>query len=260
MVYLHLLDARDWAFGLRAPLTPPRRKTLVGGGDFHQVGRMWLGRFQDMAGLEPHEDVLDIGCGIGRMAVPLAGYLDPEQGGSYEGLDVTPRDIEWCQKNIGAEYPHFRFTLADIYNGEYNPSGAYRASEYTFPYKDRCLDFAFMTSVMTHLLPADMENYLRQTARVLKPGGRCLITFFLLNEQALAAINAGKSNPDFRYEGPGYRTFSKEAPEYGIAYDEEYVRSLYAGYGLQIKEPVRRGRWTGIEAEGNQDAVLAIKI
>ena len=34
------------------------------------------------------------------------------------------------------------------------------------------------------MLSADMENYLKQIARVLKPGGRCLITYFLLNPES----------------------------------------------------------------------------
>jgi ubiquinone/menaquinone biosynthesis C-methylase UbiE len=39
-----------------------------------------------------------------------------------------------------------------------------------------------MKSLFTHIRPAEVENYLREMARVLKPGGRCLAAFFMLNE------------------------------------------------------------------------------
>ena len=68
----------------------------------------------------PHERVLEVGCGIGRMAVPLTGYLS---GGEYEGFDGMPKAIEWCQENISSEYPKFRFQVADVYNKKYNLRG-----------------------------------------------------------------------------------------------------------------------------------------
>ena len=57
--------------------------------------------------------VLDIGCGVGRIAIPLTGYLGG--GGQYDGFDVVPGGIAWCEKNISIPFPHFRFELADIY-------------------------------------------------------------------------------------------------------------------------------------------------
>ena len=48
-------------------------------------------------------------------------------------------------------------------------------------------DVAFLTSVFTHMLPEDVEHYLDELARVLKPGGRTLITWFLLLGAFVAA-------------------------------------------------------------------------
>ena len=44
----------------------------------------------------PGERVLDVGCGIGRMARPLAGYLTGD--GSYDGFDVNREGIRWCTR------------------------------------------------------------------------------------------------------------------------------------------------------------------
>jgi ubiquinone/menaquinone biosynthesis C-methylase UbiE len=52
----------------------------------------------ELSGLKPHERVLDLGCGIGRMAVSHPRYLGDR--GSYEGLEVFLKGIAWCQENI----------------------------------------------------------------------------------------------------------------------------------------------------------------
>ena len=136
--------------------------------------------FVQLGGLKPDENVLDVGCGIGRMAVPLTKYLK----GVYEGFDIGPEAIKWCQDNISRRYPKFYFQVADVFNEKYNPGGKYKASEYKFPYDNDAFDFVYLTSVFTHMLPHDMENYLSEISRVLRNNGRCLITYYLLNEES----------------------------------------------------------------------------
>lgn len=46
-------------------------------------------------------------------------------------------------------------------------------------------DFVFLTSVFTHLLPEDMNNYFSEVVRVLTHARRCLITYFLLTFESL---------------------------------------------------------------------------
>ena len=65
---------------------PPPDSIFVGDGDYRAIGAEFLGHFVRLGRLQPHERVFDIGCGIGRMAVPLTQYLDPERG-SYDGVD-----------------------------------------------------------------------------------------------------------------------------------------------------------------------------
>ena len=50
------------------------------------------------------------------------------------------------------------------------------------------------------MVAEEVEHYLSEIARVLKPGGRCLISFFLLNEESLGLIARGKSTIDLRHE------------------------------------------------------------
>jgi SAM-dependent methyltransferase len=151
--------------------------------------------------------------------------------------------------------------LADIYNKYYNPSGKCESCDFQFSYEDESFDFVFLTSVFTHMLPPDMENYFAEIARVLKPGGRCLITFFLLNEESLRLVDAKESTLDFQYRGEGYRTINPRAPEEGLGYDESYILSLYKKNGLAIEEPIHYGNWCQRKSFLSfQDIIVATKV
>lgn len=63
-------------------MLPRRTFVLVGHGDFKKTGEEFLGYFTN-CGLQPEHNVLDIGCGIGRMAIPLTRFLK----GRYEGFE-----------------------------------------------------------------------------------------------------------------------------------------------------------------------------
>lgn len=245
-VYYFPADLLDSVLGRRDPLTPSkgRAASSVGAVRFKRAGNKFLRYFLDLGELKPHERVLDVGCGIGRMALPLTGYLS---SGEYEGFDVVPSSIAWCQENITSRYPNFRFQVADVYNKEYNPKGTVGASEYKFPYEDESFDFVILTSVFTHMLPDEVSNYLSEISRVMKPGGRAMITYFLLNQESLQLIESGMSAIDFRYDFGVYRVKEKSTPEAAVAYQEGFIRSLYKENGLEIGEPIRYGRWCGRE-------------
>lgn len=115
-------------------LTPPEKLVLAVGSssvdDHREVGQEFLEIFIKYSGIKPNHRVLDVGCGCGRMALPLTGYLTT---GSYEGFDISVEAIEWCQENISPQFPNFKFQFADVANSKYNPQGRYRARNYKFP-------------------------------------------------------------------------------------------------------------------------------
>jgi SAM-dependent methyltransferase len=235
------LDAWDLCRGRNRDLVPPRWRNFAGDGDFEKSGDEFLDYFVRLAGLGPSHRVLEVGCGIGRMARPLTRYLM----GRYEGFDIVPAGIRWCEKNITARHPNFHFTLADLRNREYNPGGRQRAAEYRFPYSDAQFDFAILTSVFTHLPFAETDHYLRELARVLAPGSRCLATFFLLNEQSRALLNRGASSIDFCYALDRAWTSNPDAPETAIAYEESVLRQqLVEANGFALRS-LHYGSWCG---------------
>jgi len=239
-------------------MIPPDEMIFVGPGDFKQTGNEFFKYFIELGNLKSNEKVLDVGCGIGRMAIPLTRYLD--KNGSYDGFDIVPMGVDWCQKNISTKYSNFHFQIADNFNRFYNPNCMFKSSEYKFPYSDESFDFIFLTSVFTHMLPTDMENYFTEIARVLKINGRCLITFFLLNAESYQLIKAKKSTQDFQFAFDGYHTVDKKIPESAVAYEEHIIRDLYKKFGLTIDDPIRFGSWCGRKNYTSyQDIILAVK-
>ncbi len=234
---LRALDAADRVRGRHEPLVPPRRLNFVGPGDFVATGDEFLGHFVELGELRPTDRVLDIGCGIGRMARPLTAYLGA--GGSYDGFDVSREGIEWCRRHY-ADFESFRFEHADVVNATYNPGGAELASEYRFPYAGASFDFAFAISVFTHLVQADASRYLAEAARVLRPGGRLLSTWFLLDDESRARIEAGAAAFDLRRRDAETAVMSEGTPEEAIAYDRAWVIDRLAELGLEL-----RGSWPG---------------
>jgi SAM-dependent methyltransferase len=239
---------------------PPEEMNFIGGGDFDAIGREFLNYFIKFGGLKPHHRVLDVGCGIGRMARPLAEYLSSTS--RYDGFDIVDVGIDWCRRNITPRLPNFRFHLADVYSAGYHPAGAYDAAEYVFPFASESFDFVFLTSVFTHMRPAAVANYLSEIARVLAPNGRCLITYFLQTPETrrLGADRRGRLN--FVHQRDGYWVDAPEATdEDAICLDEEYMLGLYEKNGLAVDGPIRRGEWCGRqEFVSFQDIVVAQKV
>jgi len=208
------------------------------------VGERFLDIFVRYGGIKPTDRVLDVECGSGRMAIPLTRYVTT---GSYEGFDISKDAIGWCQNNISARFPNFKFRLANLYNSHYKPGGRYKAKNYRFPYPDQSFDFTFLTSVFTHMLPQDMEHYTREIARTLKPEGRAMITFFILNEESEGFIKAQRAKFSFpdSYEGGQVRVDQLSVPERIVAYPEATVRRVMEESGLTLVEPIYFGSWCG---------------
>jgi SAM-dependent methyltransferase len=252
-------DLRDWIMRRKHPwYLPPRRLHFIGSPSFLEPGRAFATLFKEVGGLRPTHDVLDIGCGIGRMAVPLLDFLQPSS--CYEGFDVVKAGIQWCRREITPRHPNFNFQVADLCNERYNPHGAVSAAQWRFPYEDRSFDFAISTSVFTHLGPAEVQNYLREAFRVLRPGGRLFGTWFLLGgERPRAPGAAGDEGAWFPVELGGHRVVSRRVPEFAIAFGERTVLDWHADAGFGDVR-VEHGSWLGADGPARQDLAVAVSV
>jgi SAM-dependent methyltransferase len=232
---------------------PPRERNFVGDGDYKAIGVEFLRHFVRTGGLRPSDRVLDIGCGIGRMAMPLTLYLDPEAG-SYEGLDVVADGIAWCERTISRAYPNFRFRHLDARNELYNPQGAMEGAETRLPFDDRSFDFIVMTSVLTHLSAAEMTAYAAECGRLLADGGRCFVTAFLMNDHARRDLAAGRGRIGFKPDDAGPEFYGiPDVPMAAVAFEENFLLAAFRKAGLRRRRPAQYGHWTGRSSSVFQD-------
>ncbi len=259
-----LLGAIDFTrkvTGTQDPLIPPLREMYDGprgAAIFKQNGEEFFKYFTELGGLKPDDTVLDMGSGMGRKTLPLTSYLS--SNGRYEGIDIVKSGVEWCSSHIGSRFPNFHFQHIDVFNRHYNPFGKFQATEFRFPFPDRKFDFVVLGSVFTHMLPDAVDHYMSEISRVLKPGGRSMITYLLLNSQSESLIDVGKGEFKLPHKSEHYRVEKLSDPEDTTALSESFVRQVYDKHDCAIIEPIQYGSWCGrAKYLSFQDIIIAKK-
>jgi len=260
--YFAPLDLLDQLRGRQGQLTPRRSMNFTGAvSDLEASAEVYAQRLRELAGLTPSSRVLDVGCGFGRLATGLVRYFDDK--GRYDGMDIVAVAVEWCTANITARHPNFQFAHADVLNTEYNPNGHASASDYKFPYDDSAFDIVVLSSVFTHMLPAAVDNYLREISRVLKPGGCCFASYLMLTEASQHLMPGKESIMRFNHDLGTHWLVSLRTPELSVGYNEEFIKHLHMKHGLEYR--LYPGNWCGQPSHwprrdiAEQDVVVARK-
>jgi SAM-dependent methyltransferase len=191
-------------------------------------------------GLAPHHRVLDVGSGIGNLALGVTDFLTA----TYDGLETHPEAVAWCQRAITPRHPSFRFHRADVASRAYNPGGTTTAAAYRFPFENGAFDFVMLGSVFTHMLPDEVAHYLREIARVLDPGGVAVVSWFLLDDESRRGVDEGRSfmSFDVRHASGACRLHDVDVPEAAVAFEEAFALNAVAAAGLRVRDR-RRGAW-----------------
>lgn len=138
-----------------------------------------IGIFQTLMCIHLDNDtdnnILDVGCGTGLLAIASQPFLGDK--GGYVGIDVMKKDIDFCR----CHYPSssFEFIHFEANNPAYAPSQKDRVG---WNIDNASFDLVIALSVWTHLNEKDALFYIKEVNRVLKSGGKAIITVFLLDD------------------------------------------------------------------------------
>lgn len=112
-------------------------------------------RLQRFLQVTPGDDVLEIGCGVGRLATVLAPSCH-----TWTGCDVSPRMLEYAARRLDG-VPNVRFVEVTGYDLQ--------------PVGSESVDAVYCTVVFMHLTEWDRYGYVEEAYRILRPGGRLYI-------------------------------------------------------------------------------------
>jgi SAM-dependent methyltransferase len=111
--------------------------------------------------------VLDIGCGTGRL---LAGWHLDDRSRELTGADIDRACVEWTSAHL-PDVAHWHVS----------------AIEPPLPFSSGSFDVVQLASVFTHLSIEQQEAWVRELARLVRPGGACIVT--LLGETYAAMLD-----------------------------------------------------------------------
>ena len=146
---------RDHVAALESRLETDAALREAVGGEFVAVGKLTYYLLRSL-GLADGHLVVDVGCGSGRLSVQLAHF----KGIKYIGCDVVERLVD-CASRL-SNRPDWTFRVTD---------------GHSIPCGNEAADFVCFISVFTHLPHEDTFRYFRESARVLKSGGRLVFSF-----------------------------------------------------------------------------------
>lgn len=241
---------------------------LTGGGtdDWERITKYHAEMYRKYTPINPDDNVLEVGCGVGRDAIELTNVLSSK--GKYVGFDIIKSSIDWCKQNITPKFKNFTFHYYDIESQIHNSGGSIKTTDIKLPAKDNSVDRIFLHSVFTHMYEKDIVHYLKEFNRVLKPDGLVLASFFVLDDEALKRAHSGKGKKhrhplSFEHKfGRGTYINDKTYPEGAIGFTPDKIKSMLKRGGLGLHGGfVHRGGWSGIkEASNGQDILILQKM
>lgn len=236
---------------------------LTGGGvdtwDVISVGHM--DQYAKYAPIDRDASVLEVGCGVGRDAIQLTEHLSSQ--GTYVGIDIIRPSIEWCQANITPRFPNFSFHYLDIKSQIHNPGGTLQVRDVKLPVPSASVDRIILQSVFTHMFYDAIIHYLKEFRRILKPGGKVVTSFFVIDEESQKLIDASGGDPAFNLTfafpyGEGCFINDKRYPEGAVAFTVPRLQQMLAKSGMVLDQPIHPGFWPGRQGvtDGQDIAVL----
>lgn len=164
-----------------------------------------------------NENIIDVGCGNGRLLKILSSYPDIK----YFGIDPSEKLIEYAK----ADFPNNRFEICDGIN---------------ISAKDAEFDICFSIAVMHHLPVTLVGKWLSEINRVLTPNAKFICTLWdLQNSKSYPLLENGSGLLPFR---------AHKDVRYVHAYTRQEIEKYFNESGFEILTTQNIKRESG---EGN---------
>ncbi len=171
--------------------------------------------------LEPHQSVLDFGCGPGTISVGLATAIAP---GELHGIDKEESQINMARAAAKAGgHENTTFHVGDVTD---------------LPFEDDSFNVAHCHAVLMHV--PDTEATLAEVKRVLKPGGIISSREFILGSSFLGSSFL---EPGAEETAPAWETFGNLLAANGG----------HPQMGRELKRKFLEAGFTDVRASGSFD-------
>jgi len=209
----------------------------IGGGDTATIGLQNLEAVSTVIPIKSDWRVLDFGCGVGRFSAPIAELVSD---GQVVGVDLVPKMIEFCRREIQPVFSNAEFLLSRSSNPHYdqflsNTKIEPIDIEHWSQAKMGEFDLICALSVFTHLDASMAASTFKLFSRLLRPGGLIYITAFLDLDE----------NPGDRKlrQGEKFRDCLPDRLSW-VVYEQAYLLGLAHCEGLSPRKIVF-GHWRG---------------
>lgn len=131
------------------------KKSIIDVPDWEPLTKATVDKLLKSAVCAENETALEIGCGIGRLMIPLSEHFT-----DVFGVDISPEMVRYAMFHLSAT----KNCYAMLTDGN------------TFPVQSDVVDFVYSVICFQHIPYLYMiMQYLKETKRVLKVGGCCTI-------------------------------------------------------------------------------------
>jgi len=173
-------------------------------------------------GIKNNNNILDIGCGYGRLPIGLHQVFDSI---NYLGIDVFKPSIRWCRKFITKNPSKMEFIHLDMKNERYNNIGEKISNNFRFPLQDKSQDLIYLYSVFSHMELEDTRQYLKEFKRIIKTEGKIFFTAFI-----------EKNVTDYKINPENYIFEKFTGPLHVVRYDYNFIKNELEIAGFAIEK------------------------
>lgn len=156
-------------------------------------------RYRDLSSVR---NLLDWGCGCGRVTVHLIDLSSKYEGLQVHGCDIDGEAIDWCKENL----TRGRFRHIDPFP--------------PLPWSEASFDVVVSCSVFTHLTEEVQQLWLSEMRRIISPGGLFLASVKSFTDSGVPARGISDDALDVMLDGiapAGYYRGTVQSREYTIS-------------------------------------------